>query len=63
MPRCKTEGRDIQGKTPLKTLDKFGCKKYAVLVDKIKSYAVRLTITYMSGIWMIQLARANGNFE
>jgi hypothetical protein len=29
MPRCRTEGREILGKTPSKTLEKLGCEKHA----------------------------------
>jgi hypothetical protein len=29
MPRCRIEGQEIRGKTPLKTLEKLGCGIYA----------------------------------
>jgi hypothetical protein len=29
MPRCRTEGWEIRGENPLKTLKKLGCEKYA----------------------------------
>jgi hypothetical protein len=48
MPRCRIEGREIQGKKPLKTLEKLGCEKY--VMAKITRVNTVLTVNrFMHG--------------